>query len=222
VVISTVANIGAKFSEFGHSTLMQRSETDDELALSVWSRPEIPREHLLALFTGASDAVQLQFEAADRKKASLVRDMIKRAADQIQAKVRARSSDFAAAEAQIRRLNQAGGLTEPRLRRFAEAGEFDKTAVALSMMSNVPIGVIERILVHDRADQVLMLAKANGWSWDTTRAILALQAAVKGTPVVAIDKCRGSFDELKPETARTAIQFYRLRERAASIKAPAR
>ena len=88
------------------------------------------------------------------------------------------------------------------------------------MMSNVPIGVIERILVHDRADQVLMLAKANGWS--CTRAILALQAAIKGTPVVAIDKCRGSFDGLKPETARTAIQFYRLREGAASIKALAR
>ena len=66
VVVSAAANNGAKFSEFGYSKLVLRSESDGELALSVWSRPEVPREHLLALFAIASDAVRLQFEAADR------------------------------------------------------------------------------------------------------------------------------------------------------------
>jgi hypothetical protein len=220
VVVSAAANSGAKFSELGYSTLVLRSETDVELALTVWSRPEIPREHLLTLFAIASEAVRLQFEAADRKKASLAMDMIKRASDQIQAKVRERSSDFAAAEMQVRLLKQAGALTEHRLRKFAEAGRFDETAAALALLSNLPIGVIERALVHDGVDQMLMLAKFAGLSWTTTRALLLLGATVKGSPIQEIDECLQSFNKLTPETARTAIQFYRLRERAATMKPP--
>jgi uncharacterized protein (DUF2336 family) len=220
VVVSAAANSGAKFSELGYSTLVLRSEADVELALTVWSRPEIPREHLLTLFAIASEAVRLQFEAADRKKASLAMDMIKRASDQIQAKVRERSSDFAAAEMQVRLLKQAGALTEHRLRKFAEAGRFDETAAALALLSNVPIGVIERALVHDGVDQMLMLAKFAGLSWTTTRALLLLGATVKGSPIQEIDECLQSFNKLTPKTARTAIQFYRLRERAATMKPP--
>lgn len=215
VVVSTAANLGARFSEFGYSTLVSRSKTDDELALAVWSRPEIPREHLLALFAAASEAVRRQFEAADRKKAGLIQGMLKQASDQIQAKTRELSSDFASADAQVRLLNQSGGLNEHRLREFASAGRFDETAIALSLMCAVPLGAVERALVHDGADQILMLAKSIELSWSATRAVLTLQASTKRTPLGEVDKFLVPFNKLKPETARTAIQFYRLRERAA-------
>jgi uncharacterized protein (DUF2336 family) len=166
VVVSTAGNSGARFSEFGYSTLVTRSETDDELAITVWSRPEIPRAHLLTLFATASAAVQLKLEAADRGKAALVRDMVKRASDQIQTQTREHSPEFAAVQAQIQLLRQAGALTEDRLREFAKARKFDETAVALSFLSDLPIGAIERTLVHDHSDQVLVLAKSIGLSWD--------------------------------------------------------
>ena len=73
VVISTAANAGARFSDFGCSTLVTRSESDSELALLVWARPEIPREYLLTLFETASETVRQKFETADRGKADLVR-----------------------------------------------------------------------------------------------------------------------------------------------------
>ena len=66
VVMSTASNAGARFSDFGYSTLVTRSETDTELALLVWSRPEIPREYLLTLFETASETVRQKFEAKDR------------------------------------------------------------------------------------------------------------------------------------------------------------
>ena len=50
VVISTAANAGARFSDFGYTKLVSRSKNDSELALLVWARPEIPREYLLTLF----------------------------------------------------------------------------------------------------------------------------------------------------------------------------
>ena len=58
VVLSTAGNPGAAFSEFGYSTLVQRSSNDGDLAACVWSRPEIPRQHLLKLFADVSEVVK--------------------------------------------------------------------------------------------------------------------------------------------------------------------
>ena len=75
VVINVAGNTGARFSQFGYSTLVTRSENDDELALKIWQRPGIPREHLLALFSTASDAVRSKLETIDPRQAALVREM---------------------------------------------------------------------------------------------------------------------------------------------------
>jgi len=60
VAQSTAENPGARFSEFGYSTLVKRSEDDPELALRMLSRREIPRQHMLKLFADASEAVPSQ------------------------------------------------------------------------------------------------------------------------------------------------------------------
>jgi uncharacterized protein (DUF2336 family) len=210
VVISTAANAGARFSEFGYTKLVSRSKNDSELALLVWARPEIPREYLLTLFESASEAVQRRFESADRSKAALVHEMIKQAADQLQTSLRDHSSDFATAMALVEQLNQAGELTEQRLYGFAERGRFDETTAALSLLTELPVGAIERALVHDSGDQLLVLAKSINLSWKTARAILAVRSGAGGEFPEYLER----FNKLRPETARAAIQFYRLRERA--------
>lgn len=108
VVISTAANAGARFSDFGCSTLVTRSESDSELALLVWARPQIPRKYLLTLFETASETVRQKFETADRGKADLVREVIKQAADQIQTKLRDHTSKFANARAHVEQLHKYG------------------------------------------------------------------------------------------------------------------
>lgn len=214
VCISTVANSGARFSGLGYSTLVSRSGADDELAVAIWSRPEIPREHLLRLFAAASEAVRAKLEAADRGKAALIRDMVKQASEQIQEQARNHSTDFAAAQAKVQTLHAAGVLTEDQLHEFAESAQFDETTVALSLLSNFPIGTIERVLVHDNSDQLLLLAKSTGLSWKTTKAILSMSVAGRSRSLYELEECFSRFARLKPETARTAIHFYRLRERA--------
>jgi uncharacterized protein (DUF2336 family) len=214
VVISTAANAGARFSEFGYSTLVTRSENDSELALLVWMRHEIPREYLLTLFETASETVRLKFESADRCKMDLVRDMIKKAADKIQAKLRDRSSNFAAALAHVEQLHKNGRLTDSQVCEFAELRKFDETAAALSLLADLPMGAIERALVHDTGDQILVLAKSVELSWKTTNAILLLQGGATYRANGVSEQYFDRFSRLKPETARSATQFYRLRERA--------
>jgi hypothetical protein len=219
VVISTAENFGAQFSEFGYSTLVSRSEADDELALAVWSRPEIPREHLLRLFSTASEVVRSKLESVDRGKAVLLRDMIRQASDQVQTQVRERSLEFVAAQTQVQQMHRAGALTEDRLREFANATSFDQTTVALSLLSDLPIGAIERTFMHEHSDHLLVLAKSIDLSWQTTRAILLLQNTImtRSRSTLEIEQCLSNYRKLKPETVRTAIQFYRLRERATKV-----
>src|SRR5262245_8382412 len=212
VIVSTAANAGARFSEFGYSTLVTRSEDNSELALLVWARPEIPREFLLTLFETASETVRLKFETADRGKTDLVREMIKQAADQIQTKLRDHSSRYATARAHVEQLHKSGELTELAICRFAELRQFDETAAALSLLADLPIGAIERAMVHDPGDQILVLTKSIDFSWKTTRAILRLDSGVNA------DEYVDRFKKLRRETAQSAIQFYRLRERAAKAQ----
>jgi uncharacterized protein (DUF2336 family) len=214
VAISTAANPGARFSECGYSTLVERSKQNEELALRVWSRPEIPRRHLLKLFGVASEALQIRLEAADRRKANLFRGMVAQARDQIQAQVRERSGDFGAARLQIEWLRQSGGLTEEQLLAFARAGQFDETTIALSLMCDLPIGMVERVMANERFEQLLIVAKAFGFSWDTTKALLLLQVDNNGGRGHDLDRCFASYCELQAETAKKALQFYRMRERA--------
>src|SRR5581483_2097148 len=214
VVISTAANSGARFSDFGYNKLVSRSKDDSELAVLVWSRPEIPRDYLLTLFESASEAVHRKFETADRAKAGIVREMIKQAADQLQTSLRDHSSNFAAARAHVEQLYQNGELDGQKLCTFAERGKFDETTAALSLLAGLPVGAIERALVHDTGDQVLVIARSIDLSWRTTRAILGVRSGAAGEFADYHER----FNKLRPETARAAIQFYRLRERASKTK----
>src|SRR4029079_1666042 len=148
--------------------------------LLVWARPEIPREYLLMLFESASEIVQRKFETAGRSQADLVHDIVKQAAEHLQTSLRDHSSDFAAAMARVEQLHQKGELTEQRLCRFAESGKFDETTAALSLLTELPCGAVERALVHDTGDQLLVLSKSINLSWRTTRAILAVRSGAGG------------------------------------------
>jgi hypothetical protein len=168
----------------------------------------------MKLFAQASEIVRLKLEAADPQRVALIRAAVADASDRIQATVRAGSSEYERALIHVRSLYSLGQLDETRLAGFVREGNFDRTAVALSLMSNLPIGAIERALAGSEPDQLLVLAKAIDLSWETTKAVLTLQAGRGGLAKEWLDRCFASFFKLQPKTARTALQFYRLRERA--------
>lgn len=214
VVAGTAGNRGAKFSPFGMSTLVGRAQDNGDLALCVWSRPDIPRHDLVKLFAQASEVVRSRLEAADPRRAAAIRNAVAEASEEIQATARAGSNEHAQAAAHVRSLHSFGLLDEARLRQFAGEGSFDKTAVALSLMCDLPIGLIERALVQNEPEQLLVIVKASDLSWETAKAIITLPAGRCGLAKHLLDQCFASFFRLQLKTARAALQFYRLREKA--------
>lgn len=214
VVLSAVRNPGAAFSELGYSMLVRRSSCDYDLAVCVWSRPEIPRQHLLKLFADASESVRRELTKKDPSKASLILEVVAHASNQIQTRTRERSLSYAAAHARVYSLSEKGELCEAQLAEFARSQEFDETIVTLSIICDLPVGLIERAFIDERSEQIIVLARAADLSWDTVKAILLLQARTKEMSKHKFDRHLETFVQLKAETAKKAINFYRMRERA--------
>jgi uncharacterized protein (DUF2336 family) len=214
VVLSTSENQGARFSDHGISTLVSRAESDERLVLSIWQRPEIPRQHLLQLLANASETVRRQLESIDPRKIELLSGMVDHAASKIRAEVRERSPNYLAAQAELTALHSAGRLGHVELDAFATAGKFDETTIALSLMCDLPIELFERALVRENPDQILVLAKAIGLAWATTRAVVMLSPAGRNISSAKLEEVRTTYAKLHDDTARKAMQFYRLKERA--------
>ena len=214
VVTSTAKNDGARFSDTGLSTLVEKASDDGDLALSVWLRPDIPRENLVKLFVDASEAVKGQLITADPQQAELIKTAVAEASDQIQSKARAAFDDFAQAKAQVSSLHASGQLTEVQLHAYANERSFDKVTVAMSLMCGLPLQLVERAFVQNKPEQILILAKAIDLSWVTTVTLLLLQAGVSGGVRPQLDQCFASFSKLQSKTAQATLQTLRSKENA--------
>ncbi len=82
-----------------------------------------------------------------------------------------------------------GALDAGKLQEFANEQKFDETAVALSVLCDLPIGFVERGLVQERSDLVLIFAKALGLDWETTRLILMLGVGTTDFRQKILRKC---------------------------------
>jgi Uncharacterised protein conserved in bacteria (DUF2336) len=93
---------------------------------------------------------------------------------------------------------------------FAAANRFDEMVAALSVMSGVPTAIIERNMRETNTQSLLVLAKAIGLSWDTTRGIMALAAKRHGRSMTGIDQSMSSFNCLRQSTAQQILDFHRM------------
>jgi uncharacterized protein (DUF2336 family) len=214
VVSCTAKNEGARFSDSGLSILVEKACDDGDLALSVWLRPDIPRENLVKLFVDASEAVKGQLITADPQRAELIKTAVAEASDQIQSQARAAFDDFAQAKAHVSSLYDSGQLTEVQLHAFANERSFDKVTVAMSLMCDLPLQLVERAFVQNKPEQILILAKAIDLSWVTTVTLLLLQAGVSGGARPHLDQCLANFSRLQTKTAQTTLQNLRTKENA--------
>lgn len=216
VALRTARNEGAHFSEAGYVRLIKRSEGDDELAQSVGSRSEIPRHHFLKLLTKASQAVRHKLATAHPEHTQEIQHVVAEAASGIQAQAATESRNYLAARTHVESLHAGGRLAETDIEAFARAGKFEETTVALAILCALPIDAVERAMVQERPETILIIAKAIGLSWLTAKAILLLRAGKRGMSPHALEQCMADFARLKRETAQQVIAFQLKRRLAGS------
>ena len=216
VVHSVVKNTGARFSDAGFRMLVNRSAGDDDLATEVGMRSDIPRPHFLVLLEKASSAVRARLAAENPQAGTAIEGVVAEVVGGIRNDARNASPDFAAAQAAVERQNRIRRIGEAEIYQYARDRKFEETAIALSLLCDTPIDVVERALLDPGAEIVLILAKVAGLSSTTTKAILLLRAADRGMSAKDLDQALSSFNRLQPDTARRVLGFFRTR-----VKKPA-
>ena len=179
-------------------------------------RSDIPRPHFLVLLEKASSAVRARLAAENPQAATAIEGVVAEVVGGIRDDARNSSPDFAAAQAAVERQNRLRRIGEAEIYQYARERKFEETAIALSILCDTPIDVVERALLDPGAEIVLILAKVAGLSATTTKAILLLRAADRGMSAKDLDQALASFNRLQPETARRVLGFFRTR-----VKKPA-
>ncbi|MGA8387924.1 MAG: DUF2336 domain-containing protein, partial [Pseudolabrys sp.] len=78
-------------------------------------------------------------------------------------------------------------------------------------MCAVPVEVVDRLMNGDRADPVLILARAAGFGWPTVRAVLRARPGPKPSPQ-SLDAARENFERLTTTTAQRVVRFWQVRQ----------
>src|SRR5579864_1289158 len=213
VVHAVVKNRGARFSDAGFRALVSRSSGDDALASEVGMRGDIPRPHFLMLLEKASSAVRARLAAENPQASRAIDGVMAEVVGGIREDIRNASPAFAAAEAAVERQNRIRRIGESEIYQYARDRKFEETAIALSLLCDTPIDVVERALLDPGAEIVLILAKVAGLSSTTTKAILLLRAADRGMSTEDLERALMSFNRLQPDTAQRVLGFFRTRNK---------
>jgi uncharacterized protein (DUF2336 family) len=211
VVHSVVKNLGARFSDAGFRILVNRSNGDDALASEVGMRNDIPRQHFLMLLDKASSAVRARLVAENPQASTDIEGVLAEVVGGIRSEIRNASPAFAAAEAEVERQNRIRRIGEAEIYQYAKDRKFEQTAIALSILCDTPIDVVERALLDPGAEIILILCKVARLSPTTTKAILLLRAADRGMSAEDLEQGLTSFNKLQLETAKRVLSFFRTR-----------
>ncbi|HEY6754322.1 MAG TPA: DUF2336 domain-containing protein [Pseudolabrys sp.] len=218
VVHRVVRNKGARFSLAGYGKLTNRARYDRKLTLALGERSDIPRQYFLKLLESASATVRARLEAANPQAVAEVRDTIDDVATAMQREVRKTSRAHTAAIREAKRRFNVRPITESSVHGPAHAQDFEKTVVALARLGVFSVDLVERALLDEGEDMVLLLAKAAGCSWTTARELLLMYVANRGLNAEDMTRSFERYKKLSQETARNIVNFY---ERRMSLRVKA-
>lgn len=203
-------NNDARLSELGFSTLINRAQQDDVLAEKVAQRTDIPPRLFRQLMLQASEVVQKRLLAQAKPETQAeIRRILAKVTDEVAAK--AAPHNYAIALAAVRTLHRQHKLGEADIAQFAKAGKYEQTIAALATLCSVPVEVVDRLMSGERADPVLILARAAGFRWPTVREII--NARPEGRPAgQALETARENFERLTAATAQRVVRFWQVRQ----------
>jgi uncharacterized protein (DUF2336 family) len=219
VIQCVVGNPGANFSEKGYSSLVSRAEGNDSIAECLAKRPSIPRHHYLKLVAKASASLRARLEAANPNAPDQVSLAVREVTRRARSAPSAVTRDATIAHSLVKSLYEDGRLDEFQVAEFAKARKFDETNAAVACLANVTVGIAETVMIEDRSEGILILAKVAGLSWSTVRSVIALREELTGSGPLDLEASRVTYERLRASTAQQALRFHRMQESATSMPA---
>ena len=211
VANQVAANSGARFSKTGYSKLVLWAEGDDQLTATLARRSDIDPHLFRQLLAHATETVRETLIASAQPE---VRDAVKRILTDISGHISnaVTSRHYARAQQLVSSFSQDTALTKSKLFEFANTNRLAETVAALSMLSAVPIDLVDR-LMHDASYYgVMILCKAVGADWAVARAVLLSRQGPVGAPALELGEICEEYDKLSASSAQRLLRFWQARQ----------
>jgi hypothetical protein len=198
--------------------MIKRSEGDSILAENLGARKDIPRHLFQQLIAKASVEVRLKLEGERPDMVGEIQTSVTEVAGALQSKFGPASKNYFSAKRIVAVLHQQGNLTEDRIYEYARVHKIEEATVGLSLLSSLPVNVVERALAESSGEIALVLAKALGFAWETAMSMLFLGARDHRIPARDLDNKKEQFERLCTETCRSIVEIYRARRSEAAAE----
>jgi uncharacterized protein (DUF2336 family) len=216
VVNSVATNKGARFSEFGFLHMINRAEGDSILAEQLGLRKDIPRHLFQQLIAKASDDVKKRLEHERPAMAEQLQTSVTDVTGELQSKLGPVSRSYLVAKRVVTAQHRQGNLNENSISGYARFHRLEEVTIGLSLLCSLPSDVIERALLDNNRETLLILAKALDFSWATTMSLLFLGAKDHRITAQNLNDLEKEFGRLNIETSRTVLEFYQSRKNTGS------
>jgi uncharacterized protein (DUF2336 family) len=212
VVNSVAANSGARFSGSSLLHMVKRAEGDSILAERLGLRKDIPRNLFQQLIAKASSDVRKRLASERPEMMDEIATSVVDVAGDLQSKFGPVSRSYFVAKRVVTAQHRQGRLTEDSIGGYAMSHKLEEVTIGLSLLCALPVDVIERALLDRNRQTPLILAKALGFSWKTTMALLFLGAKDHRITARDFSDLEREFNRLNVESSRSVLEFYQSRK----------
>jgi hypothetical protein len=216
VVTSIAKNEGARFSGSGLLHMVRRAEGDSILAEQLGLRKDVPRHVFQQLIAKASEDVRRRLETERPEMMAQIQSSVTDVTGDLQSKFGPSSRTYFVAKRVVTTQYRQGNLNQDSISSYARQHRFDEVQIGLSLLSSLPVDVIERALMDRNREMLLVLCKALDFSWDTTMSLLFLGAKDHLITARELTDNEREFNRLKIETSRSILKFYQSRKNSAA------
>ncbi len=210
VARSVASNPGAKFSNFGFTTLSSRTASDPLLAEHIALRDDVPPHIFCRILVQAGETVRKRLIALALPR---MHAEINSALDHVTGQLADETPGASRYDAALRRLllkYPDGKIAEADVLELVLRNQRDDVVAGLALLSALPAATAAALLSDTRHEFVLYLCRALEFSWPTTRAVLQLS----GRPPISADaliKAGEQFGRVSTSSARHALQHWQQR-----------
>ena len=200
-------NSGARFSEWGFSSLATRAADDGALAETLASRPDMPLPAFQQLLARATDVVQSRLLTVASPE---IRDQIHQALMSVSNEIRREANkprDFSASETIVQQLNRSGKLNERVLADFIKERKYEETVSVLALFCGAPVELVERLMKNVQQDGLITACKAAKLSWPTVSDILKMRFSHHSISEQELNDARQTFLALSQAAAQRTLRF---------------
>lgn len=214
VLQRVVANKAARFSNFGFTRLVERSQDDEDLQVRLAHRADLPPALVEPLIEQASERVRSKLQASlGPAQAEQLKQILARAARKVSAGHAPNRELEAQAKKEIGALLQSGSLTKENVAGYVREGKLPHVVCAISALARIPLEAVENAVYGEKLELIVILSRALDLDWPTTKGLLKLRDPNVGQ--AGLDEALSTFDTLTEKSAARVVRFMAVTKKAA-------